>query len=241
VEDGGPVFLYDAPDKIPKGYPGCGECILSIARLNNTSDKYLQLFTRDEAGGDPVVIHGQNMTKKAHNGPVDFPSTIWKNGDHWNFIAQGARFTTKNKSFTEWTRVVESDPAAPDMIGCHENGGQWWIPTPNQCVAASASASRPCPCSCCVYSSCLSRLRLRLRLLTGVQIGASFHARWQGRGRASASRHAKSARQLWRGHQLPREPKLPALCCVSAPIYLYAWHRIYIYGTHTAVHAPFGA
>ena len=31
-EDGGPVFLYDAPDKIPKGWPGCGECILSIAR-----------------------------------------------------------------------------------------------------------------------------------------------------------------------------------------------------------------
>lgn len=79
----------------------------------------------------------QNMTKGAHNGPVDFPSTIWKNGDHWNFIAQGARFTTKDKSFREWTRVVEKDPAAPDMIGCHENGGQWWIPTPNQCVTSS--------------------------------------------------------------------------------------------------------
>ena len=25
MEDGGPIFLYDAPDKIPKGYPGCGE------------------------------------------------------------------------------------------------------------------------------------------------------------------------------------------------------------------------
>jgi hypothetical protein len=80
VEDGGPIILYDAPDKIPKGYPGCGECILSIARLNRTDDKYLQLFTRDEEGGDPVNLTGQNMTKGAHNGPVDFPSTIWKNG-----------------------------------------------------------------------------------------------------------------------------------------------------------------
>ena len=55
-EDGGPVFLYDAPDKIPKGWPGCGECILSIARLKDPDDKYLQLFTRDEQGGDPVNI-----------------------------------------------------------------------------------------------------------------------------------------------------------------------------------------
>ena len=80
AEDGGPIILFDAPDKIPKGYPGCGECILSIARLNKTDDKYLQLFTRDEWGGDPVNLVGQNMTKGARNGPVDFPSTIWKNG-----------------------------------------------------------------------------------------------------------------------------------------------------------------
>jgi hypothetical protein len=80
AEDGGPISLYDAPDKIPKGYPGCGECILSIARLNKTDDKYLQLFTRDEGGGDPVNLTGQNMTKGASNGPVDFPSTIWKTG-----------------------------------------------------------------------------------------------------------------------------------------------------------------
>ena len=46
----------DAPDKIPKGWPGCGECILSIARLKDPDDKYLQLFTRDEQGGDPVNI-----------------------------------------------------------------------------------------------------------------------------------------------------------------------------------------
>ena len=143
MEDGGPIFLYDAPDKIPPGYPGCGECILSIARLNKTDDKYLQLFTRDEGGGDPVVITGQNMTKGSRNGPIDFPSTIWKNGDHYNFIAQGARFTTKDKSFREWTRVVEKDPAAPDMIGCHENGGQWWIPTPNQIGGAPPPAGTP--------------------------------------------------------------------------------------------------
>ena len=105
--------------------------------------RYLQLFTRDEGGGDPVNIIGQNMTKRAHNGPVDFPSTIWKNGDHYNFIAQGARFTTKDKTLREWTRVVEKDPAQPDMIGCHENGGQWWIPTPNQVGGAPPPAGTP--------------------------------------------------------------------------------------------------
>ena len=118
-ENGGPVFLYDAPDRIPKNYTGCGECILSIARLTDPDDQYLQSFTRDENGGDPVNISGQNLTTKgAPNAPVDFPSTIWQNGDHYNFIAQGARFTTKDKSFRTWSRVV------PDMIGCHENGGQ---------------------------------------------------------------------------------------------------------------------
>jgi hypothetical protein len=56
LQDGGPLILFDAPDRIPKSYPGCGECILSIARLNRTDDKYLQLFTRDEGGGDPVKL-----------------------------------------------------------------------------------------------------------------------------------------------------------------------------------------
>ena len=132
MEDGGPIFLYDSPDKIPKGWPGCGECILSIARLNRTDDKYLQLFTRDEQGGDPVLIKSRPGQK-----PVDFPSTIWKNGDHWNFLAQGARFTTKDKTFREWNRVE------PDMVGCRENGGQWWIPTPNQIGGQKPPAGTP--------------------------------------------------------------------------------------------------
>ena len=130
MEDGGPIFLYDAPDKIPHGWPGCGECILSIARLNDTSDKYLKTFTRDEQGGNPVQI--LNQTK-----PVDFPSTIWKNGDHWNFIGQGSRFTTKDKSFRSWTRVDDAFP------GGHENGGQWWIPVPNQVSGAPPPAGSP--------------------------------------------------------------------------------------------------
>lgn len=137
AEDGGPLILYDAPDRIPKSYPGCGECILSIARLNSTEDKYLQLFSRDEGGGDPVKLIGQNMTKGALNGPVDFPSTIWKNGDHWNFIAQGGRFTTKDRSFREWTRVT------PNFVDCRESGGQWFIPMPNQIGGAPPPAGSP--------------------------------------------------------------------------------------------------
>jgi hypothetical protein len=129
-EDGGPVILYDSPDRIPKGWPGCGECMLSLARLNDTNDKYLKTFTRDPKA-DPVQI---DLGSKE---PIDFPSTIWRNGDHYNFIAQGARFTTKDKSFKSWSRV------APDMIGCGENGGQWWIPTPNQVGGASPPAGTP--------------------------------------------------------------------------------------------------
>ena len=44
-ENGGPVFYYDAPDRIPKNYTGCGT-YLSIARLSDPDDQYLQSFTR---------------------------------------------------------------------------------------------------------------------------------------------------------------------------------------------------
>merc|ERR1712137_1693 len=128
--DGGPVILYDSPDRIPKGWPGCGECMLSLARLNDTNDKYLKTFTRDP-NADPVQL---DLGGKK---PIDFPSTIWKNGDHYNFIAQGARFTTKDKSFKSWSRV------APDMIGCGEHGGQWWIPMPNQVGGSPPPAGTP--------------------------------------------------------------------------------------------------
>lgn len=128
--DGGPVILYDAPDRIPQGWPGCGECMLSLARLDDTNDKYLKTFIRD-SNADPVKL---NLGGRQ---PIDFPSTIWKNGDHYNFIAQGTRFTTKNHSFTSWSRV------APDMIGCGERGGQWWIPTPNQIDGSPPPAGTP--------------------------------------------------------------------------------------------------
>jgi len=133
AEDGGPVILYDAPDKIPKGWPGCGECILSLARLKDANDKYLKTFTRDPLG-DPVSIDYGGVK------PVDFPSTIWRNGDHYNFVAQGAHFTTKDKSFRNWAR------ASPDTFGldgCHANGGQWWIPTPNQVGGSPPPAGTP--------------------------------------------------------------------------------------------------
>jgi hypothetical protein len=58
-------------------------------------------------------------------------------GDHWNFIAQGGRFTTKDKSFRQWTRME------PDFVDCHESGGQWWIPMPNQIGGAPPPAGSP--------------------------------------------------------------------------------------------------
>lgn len=58
-------------------------------------------------------------------------------GNHWNFIAQGGRFTTTDKTFRTWTRVQ------PDFVDCHENGGQWWIPTPNQVGGAPPPPGTP--------------------------------------------------------------------------------------------------
>jgi len=125
AEDGGPVIIYDAQDgKMSRGNLG-DRPILGVARLKDPKDKYLMTWTRD--ANNPVQFTGA---------PAAFPGQVWKNGDHWNFVMQGARYTTTDKSFHSWTN-------AGKMVGLGENGGQWWTPVPNQADGIPPPAGVP--------------------------------------------------------------------------------------------------
>jgi len=118
--DGGPLILYDAQDGKKND-----KAILGVARLIDPKDKYLLKWVREK--NNPVVFNGA---------PIAFPGQVWKNGDHWNFIGQGARFQSNDSSFHTWTHMN-------NMIGHGEHGGQWWIPMPNQIDGKAPPAGTP--------------------------------------------------------------------------------------------------
>ena len=84
-----------------------------------------------------------SWTKDAQN-PISFsgagcsfPSEVWKNGDHWNLLCYGFRYTTTDPSFHSWTRVEEQFAWLPNHCtyqptdGSCELGGQWFSKLPN--------------------------------------------------------------------------------------------------------------
>jgi hypothetical protein len=121
AEVGGPIMLYDAQDgkvgshgQDPRG--PMDRPVLGVARLvDPANDAYLMTWSR--AAFNPV-----NQTGK----PTDFPSQIWKSGDHYNFVGEGSRYQFADPTFQAATNV---DPL---FIHTGAHSGQWWIPTPNQ-------------------------------------------------------------------------------------------------------------
>merc|ERR1712232_911318 len=69
---------------------------------------------------------------------ISFPSQVWKNGDHWNFIGQGSRYQTKDSTFHTWTNM--DGPGHKRMVNFGESSGQWWIPVPNMVDGSSPPA-----------------------------------------------------------------------------------------------------
>jgi len=115
--DGGSLILYDAQDgHVAHNDPTAplDKPILGVARLADPNDKYLTKWVREP--NNPVEFVGE---------PIAFPGQVWKNGDHWNMLGQGARFQSNDSTFHTWTRMS-------DMIGHGEHGGQWWVKVPNQ-------------------------------------------------------------------------------------------------------------
>ena len=127
---GGPLILYDAqdgkrgPHSADPRAPGDSP-IVGVARLADPSDHYLQTWTR--ADDNPVNFTGP---------PIAFPGPVWQNGDHWNFVGQGARFESPDPSFHSWTNKGP-------FVGLGETSGQWWMPVPNQANGQPPPAGAP--------------------------------------------------------------------------------------------------
>ena len=116
-EDGGPLIIYDAQDGKQLS-SGLGDSpILGVARLSDPKDKYMLKWVRDSRNPVEFLPTKENSTY--------FPSTVWKNGNHWNFVAQGKRYQSNDSSMHYW------ESKGDFTGGLREHGGQWWLPVPN--------------------------------------------------------------------------------------------------------------
>jgi sucrose-6-phosphate hydrolase SacC (GH32 family) len=140
VNGGNPVILYDTVpvERIP--YRGarraCGAGgwsppsaegggvelgdgqTMAVARPADLADAELQFWAKDPR--NPVVFEGKGTC---------FPSQIWRNGDHWNFIADGQRWKTTDPTFHTWT-AVDTGSNSSEGFPPGGNGGQWFQPLP---------------------------------------------------------------------------------------------------------------
>ena len=93
---------------------------MALARPADLNDLELTYWTKDPR--NPIVFEGKGTC---------FPSTIWKAGDHWNFLADGERWTTTDLTFHSWTAV---DPggsiSGSEGFPTGGNGGEWFLPLP---------------------------------------------------------------------------------------------------------------
>ena len=90
---------------------------MAIVRPTNASDPFLASWTKDAA--NPVAW--SNGTWPSPMTPYDTPGQVWKNGDHWNFLILGNRYTTTDATFHSWG-LAPGDK----FINAGENGGQWF-------------------------------------------------------------------------------------------------------------------
>ena len=144
VNDGNPIALYDispaldpaAPpvragtdDEDGEGKPnsqgGSGDRpIQGVARPADLNDPELQYWVKDT--NNPVVGH-----------LAGYPSQIWKNGDHYNYLAGGTRVSTQDPSFHEWTNSTRGQFPGGGA------GGQWFQPLPPTADGRAAPEGSP--------------------------------------------------------------------------------------------------
>ena len=72
--------------------------IACVQRPTDPDDPELTHFTKDPR--NPIAFEGKGTC---------FSSQVWKSNDHWNFLADGERWTTKDPTFHTWTAVDPGD------------------------------------------------------------------------------------------------------------------------------------
>ena len=144
--------------------PGKGPVILvdNIGPFNNTPDSSSRLGATDNPGcqglswpedlTDPELTHWRkdarnpiNITNldcgsRVKNSPGAFPGSIFQNGDHYNYLSFGYRFTSNDPTLHTWSRVEQPflSHAFCDQSKNHscppgsfqDDGGQWTLRVP---------------------------------------------------------------------------------------------------------------
>eukprot|EP01048_Picozoa_sp_COSAG05_P024095 COSAG05_NODE_5509_length_1157_cov_1.235350_2_plen_274_part_01 len=106
---------------LPALLHGCSLCWLPLRRCHLTHCLLHLLALSTQM---PGVKQKQNPINFTGGVGAFFPSTVWKSGDHYNFLAAGYRYTTKDSSFHTWSRVM------PRMLPFGDSGGQWFQKLP---------------------------------------------------------------------------------------------------------------
>lgn len=120
INQGNPVLLYQ-PIRDDPHVAG-----LAVARPADLTDPELTYWVKDSA--NPALFEGP---------PAQFPSQIWKNGENFNFLYKGRRYTTTDPSFHRWS-AVNQDDGYPLGQG---DGGQWFEPLPSIVRGARSDAT----------------------------------------------------------------------------------------------------
>ena len=104
---------------------------MAVVRPSNASDPFLLNWTKDAT--NPIHFDSGALTT-----PYDTPGQVWRNGDHFNFLILGQRYTSSDPSFHTW-RLASGGKFAD--FG--EQGGQWFSPLANLAGGGEPPAGSP--------------------------------------------------------------------------------------------------
>lgn len=140
VNNGNPIALYDiSPALEPADESSIDDGERTKAR-SGTGDRPIQGLARPADLNDPelkywVKDHANPVVGSA--GLAGYPSQIWKNGDHWNYVAGGTRISTEDSSFHTWNGKDRGHFPGGGA------GGQWFQPLPMTVDGQEAPAGSP--------------------------------------------------------------------------------------------------
>ena len=140
-----PVVLMTAvPGPAPPNTPPTvkDHITMAIVRPTEASDPFLLNWTKD--ANNPIHYKTAAGAKGTISTPFDTPGQIWKNGDHWNYLVMGNRYTTKDPTFLSWGLAP-----GKSSFASRENGGQWFSKIANLkdgSCAPSSPALSPSAC-----------------------------------------------------------------------------------------------
>jgi sucrose-6-phosphate hydrolase SacC (GH32 family) len=123
----GPVILVDniGPFTPPAGQLGDNPGCQGLSWPIDLDDAELTHWRKDAA--NPLNISNLPCGSRTKNMAGAFPGSIYKNGDHWNYLSFGYRFSTTDFKLHEWHQEY---PQFLSTKSSDERGGQWTLRLP---------------------------------------------------------------------------------------------------------------